>query len=158
MVRLYFGDIPPKRKTPLGAHSLWCPHTLGGWAWSHDQLWPLGCWQMWCGRGLYAAASEAWLLEGSFLELVSRGTRHPRSSMERPLPTAPAQLPASLRMTPAVQETPELSRGLSGFRWQPPPLSPGWVHLESRATPTHHRTERDNWVLLLKLLSFGVVC
>ena len=31
-------------------------------------------------------------------------------------------------------------------------------YLESRATPTHHRTERGNWVLLLKLVSFGVVC
>lgn len=71
MVRLYFGDLPPQRRTSLGAHSLWSPHTLGGWAWSHDQLWPLGHWQMDAAEGCKQLHARLWLLECSFLELVS---------------------------------------------------------------------------------------
>ena len=81
-----------------------------------------------------------WLLEYSFLDPVSHGTRCPRSSMERPQEEVPVNSSSSALSQPpddtghsggtcAQQSSP------SGFEWQSPPQSPSWVHVESTATP-----------------------
>ena len=86
MVRLYFGDPPDPKKghlwvlTACGVPIHW-EAGLGHVMTSSDH-WGTG--KCDTAEGCKKLQVRLWLLEYSFLEPVSHGTRRPRSSMERP--------------------------------------------------------------------------
>lgn len=162
LLRLYLDDRspPPQRRTSLGSPPAcgvliyWERPRWSYWSISSDH-WGTGK----CDTQR-AVSNCKWGLLLEYLPWASLPWHQvPKKPVERPQEEVPVNssslLSASLWMTPVQSGTQQSSP--SGFNDSHSPQSPSWVHVESRH-PTHHWSGRYNRVLLLKLLSFGVVC
>lgn len=127
----------------------------------HISLCPLGTAE--CDRQRAVSSCKwgcgSWSTPSWSLSPIS--TKFPRSSSGKAPGGGPVnsshQLSASLWMTPAIQVAPVLSRLSSEPEWQSPTSESQLSTCGVKSHPAHHWSVRYNWVLLLKLLSFGVV-